>query len=101
MTTTTDRLRDLADRADIIDLIDRFLRALDERGLDLAWGRSMFVEDVQVVFPIGEHRGLDAAVTALATGMDRFGPTQHLGANHLVDLAGDRATIRWNATQTH
>src|SRR5207245_4136867 len=45
--------------------------------------------------------GADAAGPALATGLDPSGPTQHLGAHQLVDLAGDRATIRWNATQTH
>ena|SRR5581483_2112833 len=105
MTTTTDqqldRLGELLDRADITDLIDRFLRGLDERTLDLDWGRSMFADDVQVVFPIGEETGLDAVVGALATGMARFGPTQHLGANHVIDLHGDRATVRWNATQTH
>lgn len=101
MTTATDQLRALTDRAEITGLIDRFFRALDERDLDLSWGRSIFTEDAQVAFPIGEHRGLDAVVAALVAGMGRFGPTQHLGANYLIDLDGDRAAVRWNATQTH
>lgn len=101
MATSSDQLRTLADRAEIGCLIDRFFRALDERGLDLPWGRSMFTDDVHVRFPIGEHKGLEAVVAALAEGMAQFGPTQHSGSNYLIDLDGDRATVRWNAIQTH
>lgn len=101
MTTSTSQLQALTDRAEITDLIDRLFRALDERGLDRAWGRSIFTDDVHVTFPIGEHQGLDEVVAAVAEGMDRFGPTQHSGSNYLIDLDGDRATVRWNAIQTH
>ncbi|WP_018686044.1 nuclear transport factor 2 family protein [Actinokineospora enzanensis] len=101
MTTSTDQLRALTDRVEITTLIDRFFRALDERGLDLAWGRTVFTEDAHVAFPIGEHRGLSEIVAALADGMSRFGATQHAGSNYLVDVDGDRANVRWNAIQTH
>ncbi|QUH00716.1 nuclear transport factor 2 family protein [Saccharopolyspora erythraea] len=101
MTTPTDQLRTLTDHTEITGLIDRFFRALDERGLDLPWGRSMFTDDVRATFPIGKHQGLEAVVTALADGMSRFGPTQHSGSNYLIDVDGDRATVRWNAIQTH
>lgn len=101
MTTATELLQALTDRAEITDLIDRLFRALDERGLDRARGRSIFTDDVHVTFPIGEHQGLDEVVAAVAEGMDRFGPTQHSGSNYIIDLDGDRATVRWNAIQTH
>lgn len=66
-------------------------RALDNHGLDLLCGRSIFTDDALVTFPSGEHRGLDAVVTALMEGMGQFGPTQHSGSNYLVELDGDRA----------
>jgi hypothetical protein len=101
MTTPSDALRTLTDRAEITGLIDRFFRALDERCLDLPWGRSIFTDDIEVTFPIGQHQGLNAVVTAIAEGMSQFGPTQHSGSNYVIDLDGDRATVRWNAIQTH
>ena len=101
MTSVTDQLRTMTDRAEITGLIDRFFRALDERTLDVPVCRSIFTEDVQVTFPIGAHTGLDSVVASLAEGMSRFGPTQHLGTNYISDLDGDRAEVRWNAIQTH
>ncbi|HEX3649857.1 MAG TPA: nuclear transport factor 2 family protein [Pseudonocardiaceae bacterium] len=98
---TTDQLRTLTDQVEIAGLIDRFFRALDERDLNVRWGRSMFTDDVRVAFPIGECQGLEAVVAALAEGMRQFGPTQHSGSNYVIDLDGDRGTVRWNAIQTH
>lgn len=101
MTTPTDQLQALTDHTEITSLIDHFFHALDERELDPPWGRSIFTEDAHVRFPIGEHHGRDAVVAAIAAGMSRFGPTQHSGSNYLIELDGDRATVRWNAIQTH
>ena len=38
-------LRALADRAEITDLMDRYLLSLDERKFDESWARSMFTAD--------------------------------------------------------
>jgi hypothetical protein len=96
-----DQLRTLLDRTEITELIDRFFRSLDERGLDLDWGRSTFTGNIRVTFPAGEHQGLESVVEAIRRAMRQFGPTQHSGSNYLIDLDGDRAAVRWNAIQTH
>jgi hypothetical protein len=61
----------------------------------------MFTDDVRVTFPVGQHEGIEAVVTAIGDGMRQFGPTQHAGSNYVIDLDGDWATVRWNATHTH
>jgi ketosteroid isomerase-like protein len=110
-TTELDTLRDqvrwLVDRAEIDDLVDRFSRDLDDftrdrRSFDVAWVRRYFTDDATVAYPVGSASGA-AAIAALidGTGMAPFQRTQHVTANHLVELDGDRAAVRFNLIATH
>ncbi|GGX79613.1 nuclear transport factor 2 family protein [Streptomyces hiroshimensis] len=96
----------LADRAEITGLIDRYLLGLDVvpaggGRFDDAWARSLFTPDVRITSPVGEHEGIDGLAESEQATLAKFERTQHMGANYMIDLAGDRATVRWNALMTH
>ncbi|TDW24238.1 nuclear transport factor 2 family protein [Kribbella kalugense] len=99
-----DQVRLLTDRVEISRLIDQFFVSLDtrdDRPFDDDWARSLLTEDIAVSFPVGHHQGIDTLVQVEREAMALFGPTQHLTANHLIDIDGDRATLRWDVIQTH
>ncbi|MFI9720565.1 nuclear transport factor 2 family protein [Streptomyces sp. NPDC052396] len=94
-------LQDLTDHTEITGLIDRYLRSLDEARFDDAWARGLFTADIRISTPVGDQQGLDGLAEAERATMAKFRRTQHIGTNHLIDLDGDRATVRWNALMTH
>ena len=47
------QLQTLTDRAEITDLLDRYLRSLDEGFFDEEWARAFHTEDVVAEMPIG------------------------------------------------
>ncbi len=87
----------LIDRQDITDLISRLGLWLDgETTLDEA--RAILAEDIAVSTPGGTQQGIERAVEqARRTHQVK---TQHLIANVLIDLDGDRATAGANAIIT-
>ncbi|MFF7728331.1 nuclear transport factor 2 family protein [Streptomyces sp. NPDC008001] len=102
------QLRHLSDRAEIIELVDRYLRSLDEGGLGEGgfgeeWGRAFFTEDAGSRTPAGEVRGRAEVVRAVASAMALFERTVHFGTNYLIDIdfTGDRATVTGNQLSTH
>jgi SnoaL-like protein len=102
-TTTPDQLsRSPADRAEITDLIDRYLLSLDDRDFDEARARSVFTDDCEVEYPVGGRQGIAEIVDITRQGVEQFDRTQHVGSNYVIDLHGDdRATLRCNAIMTH
>ncbi|MGP3924123.1 nuclear transport factor 2 family protein [Streptomyces sp. 8N616] len=96
-----DQLQDLADRAEITDLADRYLLSLDAREFDEPWARSMFTDDIRAETPVGGHEGIDGMVKGVREALERFERTQHVGSNHVIRLDGDRATVGLNAIMTH
>ncbi|MFF7988692.1 nuclear transport factor 2 family protein [Kitasatospora xanthocidica] len=100
------RVQVLTDRAEITGLIDGYLISLDtvprDGGrFDDAWARRYFTPDVRITSPVGEHEGIDGLAESEQLTMGKFERTQHVGANYLIDLDGDRAAVRWNALMTH
>jgi hypothetical protein len=97
----------LVDRAAVSDLIDRFNRDLDDytlegRRFDVEWVRSYFTESATVEYPVGKATGAQEIATLIdGRGMAPFQRTHHVTTNHLVDLDGDRATVRFNLIATH
>jgi hypothetical protein len=99
MTTTPDltRLQELTDRADLTDLLNRQGLWLDEQRFDAA---SVFTNDATAQTQGGRAQGLQA-ITALAHRTHApFDRTQHVTSNVLIDLDGDRATVRANLIAT-
>jgi SnoaL-like domain len=101
------QLRALVDRAAVSDLIDRFNRDLDDytlegRSFDVDWARSYFTESATVDYPVGQATGAEEIAELIdGQGMAPFQRTHHVTTNHLVDLDGDRAAVRFNLIATH
>ncbi|MFD8251795.1 nuclear transport factor 2 family protein [Streptomyces werraensis] len=95
------QVRALTDRAAVTDLISRYLRSLDEGVLDDEWARAFHTEDVVAEMPIGTVRGRDAVLDRVRRGMALFDRTVHLGTNDVVEIDGDRATVRGAQLSTH
>ncbi|WP_432065863.1 nuclear transport factor 2 family protein [Streptomyces sp. C10-9-1] len=111
----------LADIAALNNLIDRYLTSLDEglappgtdprpgsgeggpvrSGFDEEWAASLFTEDVELLFPVGSHRGLAGADRFLREIMERWSRTHHHGSLAFVEPDGDRAEIGWSLLASH
>ncbi|MFH9855441.1 nuclear transport factor 2 family protein [Streptomyces althioticus] len=91
----------LSDRAAVTDLISRYLRSLDEAVLDEEWARAFHTEDVVAEMPIGTVRGRAAVLERVRRGMALFDRTVHLSADDVVEIDGDRATVRGAQLSTH
>lgn len=89
-----------ADRLDIVEMTARYARAVDYREIDDM--DQLFTPDCVVLGVEPEPiRGLDAWKLWLHTALKRFGATQHLFGNHLVDVRADEATMRSALQATH
>ncbi|MFH7334014.1 nuclear transport factor 2 family protein [Streptomyces sp. KHY 26] len=98
---TRRQVRTLMDRAEITDLLDRYLRSLDEGVIDEEWARAFHTEDVTAEMPIGTVHGRDALTAHVRRAMALFDRTVHLGTNTVVDVDGGRATARGAQLSTH
>lgn len=107
MDTLQRQVQTLVDRAEISDLIDRFSRDLDDytldgRPFDVAWVLSYFTDDASVEYPVGSATGAESIAALIdGRGMAPFQRTQHVTTNYVVDLDGDRASVRFNLIATH
>lgn len=95
------QLQALIDRAEITDLLDRYLRSLDDGVLDEEWAGAFHTEDVTAEMPIGTVHGRDALLARVRQGMALFDRTVHLGTNTVIDIDGPRATARGAQLSTH
>lgn len=95
------QLRDLTDRAEITDLLNRYLRSLDHGVLDDEWARAFHTEDVTAEMPVGTVHGRDAVLDRVRQGMALFDRTAHFGTNNVIEVDGDRATARGVQLSTH
>jgi hypothetical protein len=99
--TLARQLRALTDRAEITELLDRYLRSLDEGRIDEEWARAFHTEDVVWRMPVGTFRGRDTVLERTRSAMALFDRTVHLSTNVVVELDGDRATARGAQLSTH
>ncbi|MER0446325.1 nuclear transport factor 2 family protein [Streptomyces sp. Edi4] len=96
--------RDAADRAELRELFDRYVVALDsvaERDLDDDWFRTVFTEDVELSFPIGSHHGVAGYAAFQRTARAWWRATHHISGPHAVDVDGDGARLRVHQLATH
>lgn len=85
MTTTTE----LADRAEITDLLARLSRLLDTAAFDDI--RTVYAADITVRSPRAELHGLDEVLDFLRKSQVDGERTRHQHGDVLVTLDGDRA----------
>ncbi len=91
----------IADRLAIQDVMTRYATGVDTRDLDLL--ASCFAADVVAsgFAAAGPVVGRDAWLAFVAKALGRFGRTQHLIGNQVVDLRGDEATMTCYVQATH
>lgn len=98
------QVRHLADRAEIAELIDRYITLLDtqdDHGFDDTWPRTVFTEDCRLEFPVGTVEGLHGAAGFHFDRKSRFARTHHLAANYGIRLDGDTARVRVHLVASH
>ncbi|MDA8279708.1 MAG: nuclear transport factor 2 family protein [Actinomycetota bacterium] len=84
----------LVDEHAIIEVTHRYCAALDGRDFE-ALGGCFTVDAVAVYGGVrGEHRGIDAIKSVCRASLEPLDASQHLVANHLIELAGETATSR-------
>jgi SnoaL-like domain len=88
----------LADRDEITRLVYRLGACLDEARFDDM--RHLFVDDSVASTPGGVAEGIDALIAQASRNHSPDAAIQHLITNVLVDLEGDRATVRANLLVT-
>jgi hypothetical protein len=92
MTSTEALIRDLADRAELADLVARHSLWIDEHRY--AETDELFTEDVVVTSPRGQAAGIEALVALVRAGHDTYARTLHSKSNLVIDVDGDAATVR-------
>lgn len=101
MTELEHLIRGLADRADLADLADRYLKALDDGDFDQARAVEVFTSDVDLDFPPGSHHGITGVAEFTRSFMRHWARTHHNVSSYQVEVDGDQATIAWNLIAVH
>ena len=90
----------IADRLAIQDVMNRYATGVDTR--DLVLFEGCFAEDLVVSGFGGEpFRTRSAWMAWVRSALERSAVTQHLIGNHVVDIAGDAASMRCDVQATH
>ena len=89
------------DRQEIEDLVNRYIHAIDLRGPDEKTARELFTDDVVQDFSPAVYTGIEHVAPVHKQFIDPWGPTLHRTTNHLVDIDGDRATVKAKFLATH
>jgi hypothetical protein len=109
----TTQLRELADRAEVSELVSRYVLAVDERRVREA--TDLYVDGFVLDFPAAVFRLVrpDPALPAVRyhvdtpeplqelTGHTPYSALQHMTSNVIVELSGDTAHVRANLIAAH
>jgi 3-phenylpropionate/cinnamic acid dioxygenase small subunit len=94
--TDDEKLQELWDHAQIMDLMHRYATAVDSK--DWTTLRSLFTDKVGAeMVGLEAQLGIPADTTAdrwidvISRGLSRYSVTQHSMSNHRIELRGDRA----------
>lgn len=88
----------LQERA-ISKLIIKFARHLDEKNFE-AYSHC-YTEDGELITPWGIQKGRDGIRDKVETDLGKYFATQHVSANHDIEISGNTATVRSSLWATH
>lgn len=90
----------VADRIELMDVMLKYAKGVDERDLELY--RSVFADDVEVVgFGADTFHGADAWSAYVKQALMQYGPTQHMLGPQLATISGDTAHCRTDVQALH
>lgn len=90
-------------KAEIVELVNRYFAALDEKTFDITAMTQIFADDGRIIRPNGaETLGPEAIGESHRHSFSRFRATQHMASGLIITLAGDgKATFRGNLVAMH
>jgi len=93
---------DRSAKAQIVELIDRYFAAADDKCLGLPIAEATFAPEGKMVRPNGaEIVGPASICEAQNESFARFRVTHHVMTDHIVDVVGESAHVRANIIATH
>ena len=98
-TTDAGALAALIDGEAVRAQITRFSRCLDERRW--ADAAALFTDDGALELPVGSWSGPAAILARVEADLAGYAATQHVSANHDVELHADTARVRTTFIATH
>ncbi|MFI6041002.1 nuclear transport factor 2 family protein [Nocardia sp. NPDC051321] len=101
MVDTRDRLAALLDKAELVELVDRYVHHLDFDRDNDAWLDTVFTEDAELIFPQGTFRGMDELREFQRVAYAKFPRSHHIGANHRVVFEDDTAAVTVHLIAVH
>ena len=92
----------LIDRLEIVEVVNSYFRALDEKHFDVQHLRRIFTDDAEVVRPNGlTVTGPQDIGDSHEKSLARFESTQHMLTGHDTQIDGDMASVRVNVMAMH
>ena len=88
-----------SDQQAVSTLVTRLYALLDEGRYDELG--SVYTDDIELRFPSGDMRGLDAVTEIARRRGERYDRVQHISTDLLVDVDGDSARVRTNHWAVH
>ncbi len=88
----------LQERA-ISKLIIKFARFLDEKNFEAY--ENCYAEDGELVTPWGTQKGRAGIRQKVETDLGKYAATQHISANHDIEISGNTAQVRSSLWATH
>lgn len=86
---------------EVQQLIERYMLGIDYDEITEEWARSLFSVDVEIVYPVSRHRGLDGLVKFQTSSLGLWAATHHIVTNPIVEVVAERASIRANLLSVH
>ena len=82
-----------SDRDEIVEVLIRYATAIDQK--DWSLFKSCWAEDVVADYgQLGHFTDVEALTDVFRAAHDPMGPTYHRMSNFVLEVAGDRATVR-------
>ena len=92
----------LVDKLEIIDVVNSYFHAIDEKHFELQDLRRIFTDDAEVVRPNGlTVIGPQEIGASHEKSLARFESTQHILTGHDTQIEGDMASVRVNLIAMH